>query len=184
MDHDTLDGLVRVARIGKPHGIKGDVTVQIFTDSPETRFVPGAVLTVDHGGTESPLAGRLTVHNARWNKHILLLSFEEISDRNLAEQYRNCHLYAEPEDLEDDDDAWYAEDLADFTVKLDSAEGETIGTISDLIPGEAQDLLEVTRTNGTTSLVPFVVEIVPEIDVDQQLVILTPPAGLLELGQD
>lgn len=179
IDDSTPDGeLVRVARIGKPHGIKGDVTVQVFTDVPEERFVPGAVLSVRDGaaGTKSAL----TVTRARWNKHILVLGFEEFSDRNAAELHRNAQLFAEPEAALDDD-GWYEDDLLDFAVCRVGKEGETLGAVTGLITGEAQDLLEVSLTSGATALIPFVEEIVPEIDEDARVVYVTPPDGLLEL---
>ena len=68
---------LQVARIGKPHGIRGEVTVQVLTDAPEDRFVPGTEFVV-----EPASAGPLTVRSARWNKDILLLGFEEIETRN------------------------------------------------------------------------------------------------------
>jgi len=68
---------VRVARIGKPHGIRGEVTAEVFTESPETRFLKGNVFSVFAGGAFSEVFGKLTVEKARWNKNILLLKFEE-----------------------------------------------------------------------------------------------------------
>ena len=67
---------LQVARIGKPHGIRGEVTVQVLTDAPEDRFVPGVEFVV-----EPASAGPLTVSRARWNKDILLLAFDGISDQ-------------------------------------------------------------------------------------------------------
>lgn len=175
------DLLVRVARIGKPHGIKGDVTVQVFTDAPEERFVPGAVLSVRDGaaGTHA----NLTVSRARWNKQILVLAFEEITDRNTAELHRNAHLFAEP-DAESDDDGWYEDDLLDFDVRRAESTTGSIGTVTGLITGDAQDLLEISLVSGETALIPFVEEIVPEIDEAARVVYLTPPDGLLELFQE
>lgn len=181
-DDSTPEGeLVRVARIGKPHGIKGDVTVQVFTDVPEERFAPGAVLSVRHGsaGTRS----ELTVARARWNKHILVLGFDEFSDRNAAELHRNAELFAAP-DAVSDDEGWYEDDLLDFAVRRPGESLESLGTVTGLITGDAQDLLEVSLTSGGTALIPFVEEIVPDIDEESRVVYVTPPAGLLELFQE
>lgn len=175
----AADDLVRVARIGKPHGIKGDVTVQLYTDAPEDRFASGVSLTA-LGGNESthPV---LTVKRARWNKDILVVGFEEIPDRNGAEDHRDVELFGEPS--VDEEDAWYEEDLLNFSVRLLESPDDEIGKVSGLITGEAQDLLEITMVDGEAALVPLVEEIVPEIDEDDQYVLLSPPAGLLELNR-
>src|SRR5699024_11587730 len=89
--------LVRVARIGKPHGIRGEVTVEIFTDLPETRFRKGNVLSVRTAEVSSPEFEYLTVEKGRWNKNILLLKFDEFSDRNTEESLRGSELYDETE---------------------------------------------------------------------------------------
>lgn len=87
-----------VARLGKPHGIRGECTVEVRTDAPEERFVPGAVFSTE------PDIGALTLSRARWHRDRLLLTFEEIADRTRAEEVRNT-LISVAETLEDDD-AW------------------------------------------------------------------------------
>jgi len=176
--------LVRVARIGKPHGIRGEVTVQLFTDSPESRFVKGTLFTVRTGKVESELFPELTVETARWNKNILLLKFDEFSDRNTAESLRNSELYAEPEESTGDEDSWYADDLIGLAVHQDTFNAAAMGEVSNLITGQAQDLLEIRLSDGREVLLPFVVEIVPEIDEERGAIVITPPPGLLELNQE
>lgn len=162
-----------VARIGKAHGLRGEVTVQLHTDIPQERFVVGAEFATD------PDRGPLVLRGARVHQQIYLLSFEGVPDRTAAEGLRNTRLLAELPD-EGEDEGWYEEDLVGLTVVL--GDGTTIGTVSALHTRDVQDLLEVERTDGRTVLVPFVEEIVPEIDEDAGLVRLDPPAGLLELG--
>ena len=170
-------GLVRVARIGKPHGIRGEVTVQVFTDDPDTRFAPGEVLEVRGGAAGLP--ARLTVAQARWNKQILVAAFEESSDRNTAETLRGVQLFAAPLEAVEDDE-WYEDDLKGLAVLVD---GARVGVVTGLRPGEVQDLLEVElERGGVEALVPFVEEIVPEVDVEAGTLTLTPPPGLLELA--
>ncbi|ASE10679.1 ribosome maturation factor RimM [Kocuria rhizophila] len=187
---------VRVARIGKPHGVRGEVTVELFTDDPQARFAPGSVLSIQHarGGrrgqgsaadAREPLAVQsLTVTGHRWNKDVLVARFEEISDRNAAEAARGLELFAEVADLPLEDDEWHQDDLLGL-VAVDLTRGEArIGTVKALIQGSAQDLLEITpQGGGRTVLVPFVEEIVPEVDLDRGLVLVSPPPGLLELGE-
>lgn len=175
---------VRVARIGKPHGIRGEVTVEVFTDSPETRFLAGTVFAVKQRDSTGILFSELTVQNVRWNKKILLLRFSEFSDRNTAEALRNAELYAPADNPLDNEVGWYAAELLGFAVYDSNAALPPIGKVSDLITGSAQDLLEVELNDGRKVLIPFVEEIVPEINESLGAVIITPPPGLLELNQD
>lgn len=176
--------MVRIARVGKPHGIRGEVTVEVFTDSPEKRFTKGNLFSVRVGGCSAPPFDQLTLEKARWNKNILLLKFEEFSDRNTAESLRNSELYAEQEEFSENEDGWYADDLIGLMVHQDGWDTPAIGEVSDLITGEAQDLLEIRLSDGTEVLLPFVEEIVPEIDEERGAIVITPPPGLLELNQD
>lgn len=168
-----MDGVV-VARIGKAHGLKGEVTVQLHTDSPEQRFVPGETFE-----TEPASRGPLTLRSARVHNGIHLLAFDEAPDRTAAEGLRGIKLLAEADDL-DEDDAWYEEDLLGFDVVV---AGEKVGVVKALESREVQDLLVVDGVEGYDILVPFVEEIVPEIDEDARFVVVTPPPGLLDLAR-
>lgn len=166
---------VQVARIGKPHGIRGEVTVQILTDAPEDRFVPGTEFTV-----EPASHGPLTLRSARWNKDILLLSFAEVPDRNRAEELRGVRLFVDTEELEDDEEGWYEHELVGLAVRVD---GRDVGTVSALQTMPVQDLLVVDTPDGEV-LVPFVEEIVPEVDLEGGFVVVVPPPGLFELNRE
>ncbi|REF30660.1 16S rRNA processing protein RimM [Calidifontibacter indicus] len=164
---------VLIARIGKPHGLRGEVTVQVHTDVPQERFVTGAVF-----GTE-PDRGELTVRAARVHNGIQLLAFEEATDRTAAEGLRGTRLFAGADDEEDD--AYYEDDLIGLDV-VDTS-GGSLGKVVALHPRPAQDLLEIELTDGRTAYLPFVEEIVPEVDIDAGRVVADPPPGLLELGE-
>lgn len=179
---------LRVARIGKPHGIRGEVTVQLFTDEPTERLAPGAVLlrepglpsaeTEPSGETrgESAELGTLTVASQRWNKKICLLGFEEVPDRNAAEKLRGTILFIDVVDHDDDEEGWYSHELEGF--RCISDQGVELGTVSALLTGSAQDILVVTSQSGEEVMVPFVDDIVPEVNSKDRLITLTPPAGL------
>ncbi|CAI3800075.1 ribosome maturation factor RimM [Pseudarthrobacter sp. MM222] len=169
---------LQVARIGKPHGIRGEVTVQVLTDAPGDRFVPGTQFVV-----EPASAGPLTVESARWNKDILLLAFEEIETRNDAETLRGAKLFIETEELDEDDDdeGWYEHELVGLDVRV----GDTVvGKVSGLHTLPVQDLIVVTSNEGKEILVPFVEQIVPEVNVGEGFILVTPPAGLFEVNAD
>ena len=162
-----------VARMGKPHGIRGEVTVEVRTDDPEDRFVPGASFATD------PDIGTLTLRTARWHRDRLLLSFAEITDRTRAEEVRNTLLVLTGDEADTvEDEAWYVEDLVDAEVFV---AGERIGTVTAVTGTPAQDLLVIDHVAGHEVLVPFVTAIVPVVDLEAGRVELTPPPGLLEL---
>ena len=91
---------VQVARIGKPHGIKGEVTVQLYTDDPSTRLVSGATLRIEPSTPLAP-SGQVRIRSARWNKNILVLALDEVTTRNDAEALRNHTLVTDTEEVED-----------------------------------------------------------------------------------
>ncbi|CAN7311434.1 MULTISPECIES: ribosome maturation factor RimM [Pseudarthrobacter] len=168
---------LQVARIGKPHGIRGEVTVQVLTDAPGDRFVPGTEFVV-----EPASAGPLTVNSARWNKDILLLGFDEIGTRNEAETLRGAKLFIETEELdEDDDEGWYEHELVGLEARIGS---RVVGKVTALNTMPVQDLLMVTTPEGKEILIPFVEQIVPEVNVDGGFILLTPPDGLFELNAE
>lgn len=168
---------LQVARIGKPHGIRGEVTVQVLTDAPEDRFVPGTEFVV-----EPAKAGPLTIRSARWNKDILLLGFEEVSNRNRAEELRGAKLFVETEELEEnDEEGWYEHELVGLEARVGS---QAVGRIKALNTMPAQDLLVIEDADGKEILIPFVEEIVPEVNVAEGYILLTPPTGLFELNTD
>lgn len=170
-----------VARIGKPHSLRGEVTVQVHTDDPQARFVPGAqFLTEAVPGSGVPR--ELTLHSARLHNGTWLLAFEGIPDRTGAEGLRGTRLLVDVEDVEDEDDdeGWYEGELVGL--RAVDADGTELGTVSGLEVGPAQDLLVLTLPGGGTAYVPFVAEIVPEVDVEGGRVVVTAPPGLLELN--
>lgn len=173
----TTGERLRVARIGKPHGTRGEVTAQLFTDEPAERLAPGAMLIREPGpDTQDTAATALTVRSQRWNKQICLLGFEEIHDRNAAEALRGTVLYVEEAEEAGDDDQWYSHQLEGFTCL--GPGGETLGEVVELLTGPAQDLLVVAPPEGEDVMVPFVDQLVPDIDAETRTIRLDPPAGL------
>ncbi len=167
-----------VGRIGRPHGIRGEVTVEVRTDSPDVRFAPGSVLT-----TEPARLGPLTVAGARWHSGRLLLHVEGVTDRSGAEALRGIVLSSE---VDDDDVPEDPEEFFDHQLRGLAAvtvAGDTLGVVDDVVHLPGQDLLSVRREDGREVLVPFVAEFVPDIDVDGGRIVLALPNGLLELDE-
>ncbi|WP_151775469.1 ribosome maturation factor RimM [Streptomyces abyssomicinicus] len=164
-----------VARIGRAHGIKGDVTVEVRTDEPELRLAPGAVLA-----TDPPSAGPLTIETGRVHSGRLLLRFEGVRDRTGAEALRNILLIADvdPEELPEEEDEYYDHQLMDLDVV--TVDGAEVGRITEISHLPSQDLFVVERPDGSEVYVPFVQEIVVEIDLEEQRAVIDPPPGLID----
>jgi 16S rRNA processing protein RimM len=166
-----------VARVGRAHGIRGEVTVELRTDVPEQRFVPGARL---HLTGERALRGadELTLATVRDHNGTLLLGFEEVLDRTAAEGLRGVLLEADVPDETGEPDVWYDHQLVGLRV-LDPA-GAELGQVVAVEHPPAQDLLVVRRPDGARRLVPFVAALVPTVDVPGGTVVVDAPPGLLD----
>ncbi|PSL58204.1 16S rRNA processing protein RimM [Saccharothrix carnea] len=168
---------VVVGRVAKAHGISGELAVDVRTDSPDTRFALGSVLTAKlRDGTSR----NLTVAAARSHSGRLLVRFEEVLTRDVAETLRGTLLLGSTEDLPPtgDPDEFYDHELEGLTAEL--ADGTRVGTVLEIVHGPGGELLVVKRDNGDETLVPFVREIVPTVDIAGKRVVLDPPEGLLD----
>lgn len=163
-----------IGRVVKSHGIRGEVTVEVTTDEPEIRYAIGEVLQGRQGKKEHSL----TVQAARVHQGRLLVKFEEVADRNVADSLRGTRFFADPLESEDDEEGFYDHELTGLKV---IHEGEEIGEVTGVMHGPAGEILEVRLKNAREVLIPFVHAIVPEVDLDSGTCTITPPEGLLEL---
>ncbi|WKD61493.1 Ribosome maturation factor RimM [Corynebacterium ciconiae DSM 44920] len=168
-----MDEKLQIGRVIKSHGIKGEVIVDPTTDVPEERFAIGEVVE----GHQTGKTLELTIVAARVHKGRLLVKFEEIADRSAAESLRGMRFLADPRE-EDDDEGFYDHELEGLRVYVD---GEEIGNVRAVERGVAHNLLNIRLAAGGDALVPFVEAIVPEVNVEEGTVTLTPPEGLLDL---
>jgi 16S rRNA processing protein RimM len=171
---------VTVGRIGRPHGVRGDVVVGVRTDEPELRFAPGSRLDTD------PVSvGPLTVAGYRWHSGNLLVRFEGISDRTVAAELGGTWLLADSATFAalDDPDVFRDGDLVGLSVR--TVDGTVVGTVTDVLH-HGQDVLAIQPAGGADAhsgqiLVPFVKAIVPEVDLSGGVLVIDPPEGLLNL---
>jgi 16S rRNA processing protein RimM len=170
---------VVVGRIGKPHGLRGEVTLDVRTDEPERRFAPGTTLRAEAPAGADRRPSTLTVARARWHQSTLLVTFEELSDRNAAEGLRGTVLHATigHDETPEDPDEFYDHQLVGLDVV--DLDGTRLGTVEALVHGSAQDLLTVRTTDGRDALVPFVAALVPEVDLDARRVVVADRPGLV-----
>ncbi|MFF4807393.1 ribosome maturation factor RimM [Micromonospora chersina] len=179
--------LLIVGRIGKPHGIRGEVTVEVRTDEPEARFAPGAVLRTEPGAVAPPEPGayrvpeKLTIESARWHQGRLLVAFEGVLDRNVAEALRGTLLGVDSADVAPPADPEEFLDHQLVGLAVVTPAGERLGEVARIDHAPASDLLVMRRPDGRTALIPFVKAIVPEVDVQGGRVVVELPGGLLDL---
>lgn len=178
----TGPGTIVVGRIGKPHGIKGEVSVEPRTDEPDRRFAVGAQLQTQSKRPENadrlPVPSILTVAGSRWHSGRLLVRFEELQDRTAAEEARGTMLAIplDPDERPDDPDEFYDHQLVGLQVL--TTDGREVGVLKEISHGTAQDLL-VIATDGADVLVPFVAQLVPEVDVQGGRILVEDLPGLL-----
>ncbi len=167
---DTVEVIVGV--VGRAHGIKGDVGIDVRTDEPDRRFVPGAVLGREGGGVA------LTVESVRDHSGRLLVRFRGYPDRTAVETLRGTVLVVDVDATARpaDEEEYYDRQLTGLLV-LDAHDAE-VGRVADVIHLPEQDLLEI-RTQTGSRLIPFVRALVPEVDLAAGTVRLADVPGLL-----
>ena len=169
---------VVVGRIGKPHGLRGEVTVEVRTDEPERRFAVGTTVRAERPhGTAAPWPG-LTVAATRWHQSTLLVSFEELSDRTAAESARGLFLHADvpADESPDDPEEYYDHQLVGLVAE--DPDGRVLGDVTAVLHG-AQDLLQIRTPDGRDALVPFVGALVTEVDLAGRRVVVADRPGLV-----
>ena len=169
---------LRVARLLKAHGLKGAIKLELYTDDPARRFVPGATFDLQVP-TSSPWHGKtLELSELRWYNGHPVAFFDGITDRTAAEGLVKAILWVDQDaaELPEESDAWYDHQLVGLRALRDGAEVGRVARVDHL---PAQDLLAVATGTGEV-LVPFVKAFVPAVDISAGTVTLTPPAGLFE----
>ncbi|HEY8471339.1 MAG TPA: ribosome maturation factor RimM [Natronosporangium sp.] len=168
--------LLTVGQIVRPHGVRGEVLVEISTDEPAERYAVGSTLVTDR-----PAPKVLTVEAKRPHQGRLIVAFKEVADRNAAEALRGVLLQVDSEAVPPpaDPDEFLDHQLIGLSV-VDRA-GQPVGELVRIDHAPASDLLVVARPGARTALVPFRKEFVPEVDLAGGRVVIDPPPGLLDL---
>ncbi|HEX2904461.1 MAG TPA: ribosome maturation factor RimM [Jatrophihabitans sp.] len=174
-DGDASTEVVAVGRIGKAHGVRGDVFVEPWTDAPDERFADGAVLL----GSDR----QFTVAATRLHSGKLVVHFAGVGDRTAAEAVRGQVLSvpaAQRPPIEDPDE-FYDTDLVGLAVR--TVAGEQLGPVTDVLHSAAGSLLviELAAEGGREVLLPFRLDFVPTVDLAAGIAVVDPPEGLLEL---
>ena len=175
-DRNQGKNQLRVGRLVKAHGLKGALKLELYTDNPERRFVPGAAFTVQVPEA-SPWHGKdITVREYRVMNGNPVVFFDDVDDREGAESLVKAILWIDQDDDEVEDDAWFDHQLVGLDVVREDV---VVGRVSRVEHFPAQDLL-IVKSGDKEVMVPFVAAIVPTVDVANGRVIVTPPPGLFE----
>ena len=165
-----------VGKIVNTHGIRGEVRVISRTDFPEERYQVGNTLHLFRENQE-PLT--LTIASHRTHKNFDLLTFEGYHNVNDVEPFRNGILKITESQLSDlNEGEFYFHEIIGCTVYTD--EGEEVGSISEILTPGANDVWVVKGPRGKDILIPYIEQIVKEVDITAQKVIITPMEGLLD----
>lgn len=173
---------LRVGRLVKAHGLKGALKLELYTDDPAGRFVPGASFTLQVPEA-SPWHGKsLTVRDYRVMNGSSVVFFEDVEDRTAAESLVRAILWMDQDETEaPEEDAWYDHQLVGLEVVRDDV---VVGRVIRVDHLPAQDLLIVRRAgvsgDAAEVMVPFVSAIVPTVDIAAGRLVVTPPPGLFE----
>ncbi|MCM4083292.1 ribosome maturation factor RimM [Paractinoplanes hotanensis] len=186
--------LLVVGQIGKPHGIRGEVSVVVRTDEPEDRFVPGSVFVTEVprdrrvstgpaavSGVTFEVPKQLVLESIRWHQGRGIAVFENIHDRNVAEELRGVFLQVDSDELTPPDDPDEFHDHQLVGLRVESADGTVHGSVERIEHAPSSDLIVLKKTGGGTALIPFVSAMVPTVDVAGGRIVVDLPEGLLDL---
>jgi 16S rRNA processing protein RimM len=164
----------------KAHGLKGGIKLELYTDSPDQRFRPGQVLELQVPETSEWFGKTINVLELRFYNQSPVLFLEGIDSRTKAETLIKAILLIETEAdaLPEEPEAWYDHQLVGLKALVGD---EVVGVVARVDHLPAQDLLAIDTPHGEV-LVPFVRQIVPEVNIQLGQVSLTPPDGLFEVN--
>ncbi|HSU08438.1 MAG TPA: ribosome maturation factor RimM, partial [Pseudonocardia sp.] len=135
-------GALLVGVVVRPHGLRGELVVEVRTDSPDERFAPGGSLIAQRPGAP---VGTLTVESARPHSGRLLVRFVEAPDRTTAEALRGATLLVDPAALPPtgDPDEFHVHQLEGLAAEL--LDGTVVGTVREIAHGPGGELLVLAR---------------------------------------
>ena len=157
--------------VGGAHGIKGEVRIKSFTEDPTDIKAYGPLFDAK--------GNKYTIRTARIQKNVVVVTINEISDRNGAELLNGTELFVDRSALpEDDEDEFYQSDIVGMAVE--SVEGTAIGTVIAFHDFGAGEVIEIKPERGSSVMIPFSEAAVPDIDVERRVMIVEPlAAGLV-----
>ena len=163
-----------VGRLVKPHGVRGEMVVEVLSDAPD-RFAPGA--HIEAGDPDGELRG-LTVRATRNDRGRSLVTFDEITDRDAAEELRGALLSISARDAAQLDEGTYYEWQLEGLEVVDE-DGRKLGTFARVLEGGGGDLWVVDTGDGEV-MIPAVEEFVRRVDLESGRIVVHVIPGLFE----
>ena len=172
-DARRAGGRVIIGRLRKPHGIRGEMTLEVLTDHPEARFHPGAVIFV--GPRQVPL----TLRSVRPFRDGLLVAFEGYPDRSAVEIFRNQWITIPAEEVAapESEDEYY--DFEVLGLEVVTEEGRVLGSLVEILETGANDVFIVEPEQGPPILLPVIDEVIRELDFEAGRIVVRLLPGLL-----
>ena len=167
-----------VGRIVNTHGIRGELRILSTTDFEDERFKIGSKLAAFKEGDKQPTW--ITIGSLRRHKNFILVTFEGLENMNLVEPFKGGMLKVTMDQLADDElreNEYYHFEIKDCEVF--SEEGELIGVVTDILETGANDVWEVKAASGKNHYIPYIEDVVKEIDVDEKKIVIHVMEGLL-----
>jgi 16S rRNA processing protein RimM len=167
-----MNGMLEIGKITSVFGIKGEVKVQPWCDSPE--------LLCEFDTLHWKSGTEVNIEYSRVQKNMVIMKIEGVNDADSAQKLRNRVLYMNRDDLVLDDGCYFIADLIGMTVS-DSKTGETYGTLCDVTETGANDVYHIKTDDGKTLLIPAIPEVVDRVDTENKIMLITPLEGLFDI---
>jgi 16S rRNA processing protein RimM len=179
----TSPAFIIVGRVRKAHGIRGEVVVETITDAPDAIFAAGRrVFAGTATGDLAPARQELRIGSVRSFNDGLLVGFDEVPDRNVAETWRGRYLLLPEHELPPpDEEQVYVHELLGMRVELES--GEVVGSVEEtyeLPQGLAIDVRRVPPREKESVLLPYDDRTIASVDKSARVIVIRPAEGLLE----
>jgi len=176
MTSTCTNGFIAIGGVVKPHGIRGEFCIKSYADSPLLFDQVTSLFLQDGKKPPQPI----TVRSWREHKGLVLLTCENVNDRDLAEALRGRTLLMREEDLpEIEGDEHYIRDMLGCRVQLE--DGTDVGVLENFYENAEQDTWVIKADDGKEILLPAVPEFVLDVDLDTETIVIDPPEGLLDI---
>ena len=164
---------LEAGKIVNTHGVRGDVRIESYCDTPEVLSKLKTLCLKTPSGYEKLVCSKSQVY-----KGMVLAHFKGYDDYDAAVALKNKIVYADRDDISCEEGKYFVADLIGLAV-IDNDSGECYGEISDVVNYGAGDLYEVTMKDGKKCLIPAIDRFIASVDIEKA-VYITPIGGLLE----
>lgn len=161
-----------IGKIRKPHGVRGEASMEVLTDFPE-RLIPGVVVYIGSNFTPEKIAA------VRWKNDLMLVKFENFHDRGAAAIFRNQYVYVRSDDRPVlNDGEYYHHELLGLNVK--TVDGDQLGVLEKILVTGANDVYVIQNKKGKEILLPAIESVIIEINIERREMIVKLIPGLIQ----